>query len=217
MRRVNMRSLALLVLTAATAACTSPAAPGSANDTSVRERLARGRTRLYIAGSDSTGSVTARRWTPGGWIAGDMPIVIDNGELSATVDAAGRLKLDAFEVGIVPIEIPEDVFKSPAQLTDVRIKLTAPTTADAAWTTSDDATTTLAMTLDLQWAIAIGGTKTPLGSQHLPPVNVGVTLGGDGDVVDATLGLAANGELWNWAGIIQMTHLEMSLGAATVD
>ncbi len=219
MRRVMMMMRSVLaVAVLGTGACSMATGPesGDAYD-SVRARLADGPTRLFMGGEASEGLVTARRWTSGGWIEGDTPLVIENGELTASVDASGKVSLASFEVGIAPIEIPEEVFKKPAQLSDVRVKLTAPATAAAMWSSDDAATVTLPMTLDLGWSITINGGKTPLGSQHLPPVDVLLTLGGDGELVEASVALAASGELWSWAGLLEMTHLDLSLAAATVD
>jgi hypothetical protein len=217
MRRVMMMMRPLLALPLFAAACTTASPSGGESYDSVRERLASGPTRMFMAGAESTGVVTARRWTSGGWIEGDTPLVIDSGELSATVDASGTLTMKSFEVGIAPIEIPEDVFKKPAQLTDVRIKLTAPASGAATWATDDAASATLSMTLDLEWAILVNGGKTPLGAHHLPQINVDFTLGGDGDHIEASAGLAANGELWNWAGLLEFSHLELGLAASTTD
>jgi hypothetical protein len=71
--------------------------------------------------------------------------------------------------------------------------------------------------LDLEWAIQINGGLTPLGTQHLPAIPVTLSLVGDGEMVDASIGLAATGELWSWAGLIQLTSLQLSLSAQTVD
>jgi hypothetical protein len=215
MHRVIMRTL--LALTLFAAACTTAAPAGGPDYDSVRERLSDGPTRLFVGGSDSTGTVTARRWTPGGWIEGESTLVIESGELFATVDAGGRLSLSKFEVRVAPIEIPEEVFKKPAQLSDVRVKLTEPATGAAQWASDDEAQATLPLRLDLEWAIAVNGGKTPLGTQHLPPVDVDLTLTGDGGSVEATIALAATGMLWNWAGLLELTHLELRLEAATLD
>jgi hypothetical protein len=217
MQRVMMMRYLLLPTLFATACASSTVSPSGDTYDSVRERLADGPTRLYMGGGESTGVVTARRWTSGGWIEGDTALVIENGELSAAIDASGTLQLASFAVGVAPIEIPEDVFKKPAQLTDVRIELTAPASGAVVWSGDNAATARLSMTLDLGWSITVNGGKTPLGAQHLPPVDVDVTLGGDGEYVEASVALAASGELWNWAGLLQLSHLELGLAAATVD
>lgn len=215
MQRVIMRTLLALPLLAT--ACTTNAPAGLETYESVRDRLSDGPTRLSIADAESSGMVTARRWTQGGWIEGDSSLVIENGELKASVDASGRLQLKSFEVGVAPIDIPEEVFKKPAQLSDVRVKLTAPTEGAATWSGDDAATAKLTLSLDLDWAIAVNGGKTPLGTQHLPPVEVELSVSGDGELVEATLGLAAAGELWDWAGLLEMTRLELHLAAQTTN
>ncbi len=214
MHRVIMRTLLALALV--TTGCAANLSTGSDSYDSVKDRMQDEPTRLFI-GSDSTGTVTARRYQQGGWIEGDHALVIEGGELRAKVDDSGKLTLESFEVAVAPIEIPEDVFKKPAQLADVKVKLLEATTGTASWTSENEATATLQLKLDLEWAIAINGGKTPLGEQHLPPVDVQFTLSGDGEYVGATIGLAATGELWNWAGLLQMTKLELELGAETVE
>ena len=206
-----------MALTLFAAACTTNAASGPPTYDSVRERLSESPTptRLFIGGDVSTGELTARRWTTGGWVEGDSTLTIVSGEMSATADSSGKLALKTFEVGVAPLDIPEEVFKKPAQLTDVKVKLRAPTVGGVVWTNDNQATAKLSLALDLEWAIAVNGGKTPLGTQHLPMIEVDVALTGDGEVVDATLGLAASGELWNWAGLLELTRLELQLGAET--
>lgn len=199
------------------AACTANSPSGTEGFDSVRERLREAPTRLVIAGETSTGTVTARRWTQGGWIEGDHTLTIDSGELKASVDGSGRLELAAFEVGVAPIDIPEEVFKKPAQLADVKVKLVEAASGAATWDGDNDATARLSLALDLEWAISVNGGQTPLGEQHLPRIDVDFTLSGDGEYVGATIALAATGELWDWAGLLEMTKLELSLGAETTN
>jgi hypothetical protein len=207
----------LLAFTLFAAACASNTPAGEPSYDSVRDRLADGPTRLYVGSDGSSGSLTARRWTSEGWIEGDTVVTIKNGELSAKVDARGALVLDTLVVGLSDIEIPEEVFKKPAQLADVKLSLAKPTTTEMTWTSDDDATATLTLALDFDWLIAVNGSKTPLATQHLPPVMVDLALTGAGDHVDASLSLHAAGELWSWAGLIEMTKLELTLAAETTD
>lgn len=210
-----MRSALALVLFAT--ACTSASSTGTDSFDSVRDRLNSTPTRLYVGRDGSTGSITASRYTNAGWVEGTTPVQISNGELKASADNAGTLTLSTFEVGVDPIDIPEEVFHKPAQLSDVRIKLTKPVSGQTTWTSDDDATVTLSLALDLEWAISVNGSKTPLGTQHLPPVPVDLMLTGAGDHVDASIGLHAEGELWNWAGLLKLTAMEMSLAAETTN
>ena len=208
----------LLALTMFAAACTTSAPPaGEPTYDSVRERMADRPERLWVGTDGSTGSVTARRWTPSGWIEGITPLVITNGEMVGHLDSRGTLKLDKLEVAVGPIEIPEEVFNKPAQLVDVKVVLASTVSGETQWNGDDEATAKLTLMLDLEWSIAINGGKTPLGTQHLPPIDVIVTLAGGGDHVDATIALAANGKLWNWAGLLELTGLELAVSAATLD
>jgi hypothetical protein len=190
---------------------------GDSGYDSVRDRLSDGPTRLPVGAAGSTGTITARRWTSSGWVEGTTTVTIADGELSAKADANGKLTVDTLEVGFAPIAIPDEVFKKPATLDNVRVTLTTPVTADAAWTSDDDATATLLVDLDFDWSISINGGKTPLATQHLPPVAVDLALTGGGDHVDAAITMRATGELWNWAGLLEMTSIELSLSAATLD
>jgi hypothetical protein len=204
-----------LALTLFATACTSNSPAGGPSYDSVRERLGDGPTRMFIGTDGSSGTVTARRWTQGGWIEGVTPVTIESGELSAKADARGALTVDKFEVNLAPIAIPEEVFKKPASLHDVRVMLTKPATAQAEWTSDDDVTMQITLDLDFDWAILVNGSKTPLATQHLPPITIDVMVTGGGDHVDASVGLHAQGELWNWAGLLEMTSMDLALAGAT--
>lgn len=212
-----MRSaFAFLVLASATtAACTSATPTGTETYASVRDRLAHKPTRLYIGPDGASGTITAQRWTSDGWVAGDTNVSISSGELRATVDGSGTVELQQFEVGVAPIDIPEEVFKKPAQLKDVKVKLVSAVKGETNWTSDDDATITFTLSLDLNWSIAVNDTQTPLGTQHLPPVPLDVALTGAGDHVDATIALHGQGEVWSWANLIELTNLQLSLSAST--
>jgi hypothetical protein len=210
-----MRSF--LALSILATACTSAPPSGEPAYSSVRDRLERSPTRLLIGAPGSSGSITAQRYTHDGWVDGTTPLTITSGELVATVDHAGQLAVASFDVGVDPIEIPASVFNKPAQLEDVRVTLTGRPVAQTTWTDNDDATATVMLDLDLSWTIAVNGGTAPLGTQHLPPIAVELTLAGGGDHVDGTLSLHAKGELWSWAGLMKLTALDLSLAAATVD
>lgn len=207
-------ALAFILLASA---CTSRSGTDLETYDSVRERLETKPVRLYVGSEGSDGLISARRWTADGWAAGDTAVKITSGELEASADKSGRVTLSNFLVGVDSIDIPEEVFKKPAQLTDVKLELTGAAMADTTWTSDDTATATVTANFDFSWTIKVDGNKTPLGTQHLPPVPVDVTLSGDGQVVDASIGLHAQGELWDWAGLLQMTALELSLSAESTN
>jgi hypothetical protein len=195
-------------------AAATPSA-GPAAEASVRDRLA-DETRLFIAGDASTGSITARRKTHGGWIEGSAPLAIESGDLSASL-VDDDLALHALTVHLAPIALPDDVFGTHAELTDIVVSLSHAAMGAIAWADDDAATARISLPLDLAWTIRVDGGKTPLASVHLPPVDVDIALDGDGDAIDATLDVAATGELWSWAGILELSHIDLALGARSTD
>lgn len=199
----------------ATAACSTSPPGGEPEFDSVRDRLSDGPTLLRVGPAGSTGAITARLRTSSGWSEGTATVAIEGGELSARVDARGRLAVDAFHVDFAPIELSEEVFQRPAKLVDVKVRLAQPVTADARWHGDDDATATLSLDLDFDWALSLNGGHAPLATQHFPPLDAELVLTGGGDHVDAAITLRATGELWGWAGLLEMTSLELSLAAAT--
>jgi hypothetical protein len=215
MRRVIMRRLALFLFVCA-AGCAASSTPEAGSAASVKDRLAKP-TDLTIAAAGSTGMITAERYTHDGWVAGEAPLSITQGELTASLDKTGKLEASAFEVDAGSIEIPETVFGKPAKLDDVRFTLAQPAVADVTWSSDDDATLTLTLALDLDASIDVNGSVSPLGTQHLPPVTITTAITGAGDHVDAQLSVDATGTLWNWADLFKLTELKLSLAAGSVD
>lgn len=218
-----MRSLiacSVFMAGAALAGCTSSSTPeGQPAYDSMKARLS-APTRLYTGPGESSGEITAARYTHDGWVAGTTPLAIMHGEIDGALDQAGKLALSQFEADVDSIAIPDDVFGKPASLKDVRVTLASPTVADLAWTDDNDAEATMSVALDLDWRIAIGDAPMPgtqLGTQHLPPVTVHATLSGDGEHIEATAALDAQGTLWDWAGLLKLTELKLELNAATVE
>jgi hypothetical protein len=206
----------LLALSLFATACTGVPLNGTRYD-SVRDRLSDAPTSLYLRDEASSGSVTARRRDQAGWTAGTAELAIEHGYVSAALDDSGQLAIDQFDIALAPIAL-DGVFSKPAQLVDVRLHLAEPVRAGAEWTSDDDATAAFAMVFAFDWSIAFdGGQAYPLATQQLPRESVEVVLGGNGDYVGALLELDAEGELWNWADVIEITHLELSLLAETVD
>lgn len=206
----------LVAFTLFAAACTN-VPPGGPRYDSVRERLSDAPASLYIHDETSSGTITARRRTGDGWSNGATELAIEYGYVRAAVDANGQLIVDELELAVAPIPL-DGVFQKPAVLQGVRLRLAGPARSAAVWTSKDDATATLSISLDFDWSISFdGGEAYPLATQHLPPESVAVVIGGSGDHVDAWFELAAAGELWNWADLVQITELSLALSAATAD
>jgi len=211
-----MRALALTSILLAACAGTSTDAPTGPTFASVHDRLATEATRLFISGEGSSGSLDAKRYTSAGWVDGTSAISISSGELSMKL-TGDQLSAQMFDLSLDPIDLPDSLFGQPARLTDVRVTLASSASATATWTDNDDATATIPMKLDLGWSISINGGVTQLGAQHLPVIPLDVMLTGAGDHVDATLDLHGDGTLWSWAGLIELSKLDLSFAGATVD
>jgi hypothetical protein len=207
----------LIAFTLFAAACTNvPSNSGPSYD-SVRERLAATPASLFIHDETSTGMVTAQRRVQTGWTTGTTALTIDHGYVHAGLDDTGALAIDQLELALAPISL-DGVFAKPTELQRVILRLAAPARSSMAWTSADDATTTIPLALDFDWWIAIdGGAPVPLATQHLPTENVSVVLGGSGDHIEASIDLDASGVLWNWADLVQITELQLSLAAETAD
>ena len=216
MRRVIMRRLALFLFVWVAGCAASSTPEGGSDASSVKDRLATP-TELTVAAAGSTGMITAARYTHDGWVTGETPLAIAQGEVTASLDKTGKLETSAFEVDAGSIEIPDSVFGKPAKLDDVRFTLAQPAVADVTWSSDDDAAVTLTLVLDLDASIDVNGSVSPLGTQHLPPVTITTMLTGAGDHVDAQLSVDATGTLWNWADLFKLTELKLSLAAGSVD
>jgi hypothetical protein len=206
----------LLALTLFTVACTDVPFNGPGYD-SVRERLSDAPASLYVHDETSSGEVTARRRGSDEWIVGTTDLTIEHGYVRAAIDRNDQLAIDKLELAVGPINL-DGVFQKPTQLTDVRLRLAEPVRSEPTWASADDVTATLSLTFDLDWSIVIdGGEPYPLATQQLKLDGAEVVITGDGGHVDAWLGLEAAGVLWNWADIVQIIELKLSLGAETAD
>jgi hypothetical protein len=203
----------LLVLAVLATACTDLPSNGPHYD-SVHQRLSDTPTWLYVRDEASIGAIAARRRGGGdSWIAGATTLTIEHGHLRISLDGSGRLAIDQLEIALAPIVL-DGVFGKPAELHDVQLRLAARASSDATWTSTDDATASLAMKLAFDWAIVLDGAEPyPLATQQLGPATVDLVLAGNGDRVDAHLALDASGVLWSWADLVQITELALSISA----
>lgn len=205
-----------LLLLASMAACTPDML--DPNDdvlapTSVRERL-EDRTRLLISRDASTGSITAQRKSGGEWETGTVDLPFETGEMEVSSDASDAITIESLQINFDDIALPPSLFAGrEASLTNVRLELEDDVRASATWANDDDVATIVELPLVLHWSIAIGGAPTELGSPRLPNVPIGLRLVGDADHVDATLSAYVEGELWDWAGILKLSALELDIEA----
>ncbi|HLL23409.1 MAG TPA: hypothetical protein VK427_14830 [Kofleriaceae bacterium] len=211
-----MRLACLLVLLVS-ACTTEPANPASeAHVESVRDRLARGSTRLLLSREDSAGTITARRKIIGGWQTGLVDLAIDQGALVVSADPeTGGITIEALSLTLEDIPIPRDVFDRPAWLSHARAMLAAPARVATTWITHDDAHLETELELTVSWALTVDGITAELGGPQLPAVRVAIELGGNGGFVHAHVKAGALGELWSWAGLVKLEDLNLVLTADT--
>lgn len=165
----------------------------------------------------STGRATAQRWTRDGWRAGESPLVIDAGEIVLAAPGEGEptMVVSQLDIHVAPIPLPDDMFGTPAALTDVELSLHEPAAGDIEWSDEDHGTARVPVLLEWRWSITIAGGTTPLAVIRLPSVDIDVGVSGDGDSVGASVALRARGTLWSWAGLLELTGLELVLGATS--
>jgi|HubBroStandDraft_6_1064221.scaffolds.fasta_scaffold170424_1 hypothetical protein len=210
-----------LVLAISLAACSAqPRSTDAPSYDSVRERLAAEPTQLFISATANAGTLDAAHNTGSGWQSGSAALSISSGAIVASLDVEqqnAELVIATLDLSFEPIDVPESVFGTPAQLTGVRLQLpTATAAAGMTWTDDDDATATLPLELSLSWSLEVNGGVLPLGAQTLPAIPLDVTFGGDGDSVTSTIALHGDGELWSWADLLELTALDVSADAATI-
>jgi hypothetical protein len=210
-----MRRLFLLT-TLLVSACSSPSPFSSDPEfASVRDHLTR-TTELAIAPASSGGTINASHYTHDGWIGGDVPLVIESGEVTAQADEHGQLQISRLRVALAPIAVSKDVISAPTQLDHLQLDLEkAPVVATTEWTGGDRATATTELALQLSWSVTIDGTTSALGPQHLPVIPAAITVGGDPDSVDATFTLDLDGSVWGWAGLIDIRDLRLVLDTSS--
>ncbi|HWU88938.1 MAG TPA: hypothetical protein VN253_16845 [Kofleriaceae bacterium] len=199
-----------ILLSLAFAACTSTGAPDS-----VRERLESDATQLVVT-ADSTGTITAQRRASGSWAAGSVKLAVRAGELVASADARGSIRIEHLAVDLGPIEIPKSVLGYAAQLTDVHLESKRPVGVPTWWTGDDEARGMAPIELALTWSLTIDGKTSPLGAPDLPPVPVELVLTGDGADVHAEARALSAGTFWSWADLVKLADLHLVLAAGTV-
>lgn len=181
----------------------------------MRERLM-AETHLFVAAQDSAGTITAQRRLTTGWAEGLVKLQIEGGELVANTDGDGNLVINALEIAFQAVTIPPSVLGREARLTDLHLRLTAPTHAMSTWDGDADARAIAPLDLELSWSLAFDDTQLPLGMPRLPLLPANLHFAGDGVRIAAEIRVHAPGELWNWADLVKLSDLELALGAQTL-
>lgn len=179
--------------------------------TSMRARLA-SEPHLFVGQGARGGSITALRRTDAGWASQRVPLTVSAGELVATAGGSGGVRLSGLALALEPVTIPSTVLGHPAVLTNLRLRLVAPTEVACTWSGDDHARAAAPLELELSWWLEVDGIRLPLGAPRLPPLPVALELSGDGAGIEAALHLAPAGELWSWADLVKLTDFELDVG-----
>jgi len=180
----------------------------------LHDQLAETSTRLLMTPARS-GSIVAERWSSAGWQQGAVELSISDGEIVAHLDDANRLVVETFKVGFDTIDIPASVIGTATQLSDVRLVLESASSVEPSWPDADTLQATTNLDVSLSWSLHTGTSSVPLGVQHLHlPLQLQVT--GNGRTASATLGISTTGDVWQWAALVKLRDLELTLQASTV-
>lgn len=143
----------------------------------------------------------------------DFEIVAGEIELMAH---DGGLGLTALAIDLADVTIPETVLPpSGLVLTDMRVDLEAPASAEAEWTTDGRrADATIPVDLVVEWAMLRDGRSFPLADVRVAglPISIGVTR--DGEQLDLSLAADRTGAFWSWAETFELRDLELQLAGA---
>lgn len=182
---------------------------------SVRDRLATETTELAITTASSTGSITAQRRSDDGWVAGAVDLAVQSGLLVATADTHGSIAIEHLGVVLGPISIPKSVLGYEAQLTNIHLQAEKPVGVVTTWSGANEAHATAQVELELSWSLTIDGKTSPLGAPKVPAVPIEFVFTGDGATVSAEAHALSTGMFWNWADLVKLEDLQLSLAAAT--
>jgi hypothetical protein len=205
-----MRSVSLCFLILIGGCASAPQEPIA----SLQERLEAGLS-LPIAAAESTGVITANRYSADGWLPGRSELVIEGGMLTVSAAAQDAIRVEQLSVEIAPIDLPPSVLGEGFALTDIRFRLARPVDMVAEWRNPDEARARMELELALDWSLRHDGSTAKLGSPRLAPVPVELTLVNVGGELHAELRALLRGELWNWADVIRLDDLDLTLAATT--
>ncbi len=180
-----------------------------------RERLATPR-QLEIMPGDGVVSVAATRHTDT-IETGQIDMTILGGDLEVSAQPGGELVIHRLLVVLDDVVLSEtELPPNGITLTGISLRLAEPAIAQATWQSDGDvAAAEASLDLDFDWAVlGDDGTPLPLGVQHIGAVDVTLDVASDAEGrVAVTLRAARDGELWDWAGIVELADLRVSLAS----
>jgi len=184
----------------------------SASPQTLREQLAT-ETALVVSPPDSAGGITAERRGSSGWEAGFVQLGITAGDVGVLAEPSGALLVQQLDLELAPIALPPTVLHD-ATLTDIRVTLAAPTRVPATWLDDNSGRASAALQLELSWSLVIDGVESPIGAPHLPAIPIELQLF-SGDAIHAEIKAVSFGTLWNWADLVRLEDLQLTLHASS--
>lgn len=185
---------------------------------SLRERMV-GPQRLTLAASAPEGGSFVSALV-GGSLAGEpqqvtLPVV--GGVVATRTEADGRVLLEQLEVELADVVLSEQEFPPHGLwLSGLRLSADRSVAGDVAWS-EDEQAGALAVELDLllDWGVVLSdGELHPLATQTVRGVRFEVDIGRSGPVgVSMALGAFAEGVVWRWSSLVEVSDLGMELVA----
>lgn len=142
---------------------------------------------------------------------------VQHGELSIGVDPDGSLRLDALDLALPDVTVTLPQLPDPGlRLVGVRVSLPEPVAGATTWSFEEDwATADVTAELRLDWSVVTpGGRLIDLAPQRVAdvPLDLDVYVDQDGRLTAAVFGVRP-GVFWSWAGLFEMSDLELELRA----
>jgi hypothetical protein len=179
----------------------------------LRELLA-DEVQVEIDALPEAGTIGVAKRYGGKWMPVPVPLEIEGGALRLSADNAA-IGLEAVSIQLAPIALPEDLLGQTAELAQIEITLRTPVQGTTTWVGNEQARVRFEAPLELSWSLALADTVIPIGAPRFDPIPFTVTLDADGHVVEARASLGAMGELWSWAGLLQLSNLQLGMTAVS--
>ncbi len=209
-----MKTIGPILLALLAAACEEPAT-GPPGQATARERLIDGPRIIGLFPDQASVSLAVRLRRADGWHVYPAAPALAHGFVTLTARDDGNLQVAAARLSFADIVVGDKGLPpSGLHLTDVTIATAQPHECTwIEWSSDDDACAAeVAVAFDLDWSlVASDGAVSPLATQHLPPIALGVDVSRDDAGLTADLAADESGLLWSWAGLVEFRDLALDV------
>lgn len=146
----------------------------------------------------------------------EVEVAVMGGSLTLSLDDA-QLRVESLEVTAADLTVGAGVMPPEgATLTGISVALTAPVESELAIEADDSAQTAGGLPVALRWAVELDHGVVDLAPIRLPDLGFELALGlaSDGEI-EAHLTASQPDSFWNWAGIFELSDLELDLVASS--